>query len=199
MSVYLLILTILLRPFGPLAQASFGIGQRLLNIGTIPLLALSGAAAIIAGHNFGARNPYRVRKTFQAALMLGLICAPMLCAALQTAPGWACKWFSSDDRVVTGAVTFIRTTSLALIPTAIALTAFAVLSGLGNTTASLLTSVTHILLVVIPAGIASRFGTFTPGLIWAIIVGATLVEMTMALLFLRIAFNRTLVPLQTAT
>src|SRR4051794_16768776 len=71
-AVYLMIVYVVSRPFGSAAQAGFGIGLRIVQAGFMPVVALGFAVAPVAGQNFGARQPSRVRATFRtAALMAG--------------------------------------------------------------------------------------------------------------------------------
>src|SRR5262249_17077477 len=55
------------RGFGPAAQAGFGIGQRVMQALFVPVMAVAFAAAPVAGQNYGARAPERVKETFRAA------------------------------------------------------------------------------------------------------------------------------------
>ena len=65
MAVYLFVVYMISRPFGAAAQAGFGIGMRIIQAGFMPVVALGFAVAPVAGQNFGARHPQRVRDTFQ--------------------------------------------------------------------------------------------------------------------------------------
>ncbi len=66
-AVYLFVVYALCRPFGSAAQAGFGIGMRVLQAGFMPVVALGFAVGPVAGQNFGARHPDRVRDTFKTA------------------------------------------------------------------------------------------------------------------------------------
>src|SRR6266487_2661723 len=70
MGVYLFIVYAISRPFGAAAQAGFGIGMRIIQAGFMPVVALGFAVAPVAGQNFGARHPERVRETFRSAVFL---------------------------------------------------------------------------------------------------------------------------------
>ena len=54
-AVYMGIVYAVSRPFGAAAQAGFGIGQRVVQAGFMPIVALGFAVAPVAGQNFGAR------------------------------------------------------------------------------------------------------------------------------------------------
>ena len=69
-AVYLFVVYRVTQPFGAAAQAGFGIGQRIIQAGFMPIVALGFAAAPVAGQNFGARKAERVRETFRRAVMM---------------------------------------------------------------------------------------------------------------------------------
>ena len=67
LAVYLFIVYMISRPFGSAAQAGFGIGMRIVQAGFLPVVELGFAVAPVAGQNFGAHHPERVRATFRSA------------------------------------------------------------------------------------------------------------------------------------
>ena len=72
MAVYLFVVYHVIRPFGAEAQAGFGIGQRIVQAGFMPVVALAFGVAPVAGQNFGARKADRVRETYRTALWLAI-------------------------------------------------------------------------------------------------------------------------------
>ena len=90
MAVYLFVVYAISRPFGAAAQAGFGIGLRIVQAGFMPVVALGFSVAPVAGQNFGARLPDRVKKTYMTAVSMaagimvvwGIVChfaaAPMV-------------------------------------------------------------------------------------------------------------------------
>ena len=65
MSLVMAVIYWLIRDFGAAAQAGFGVAQGVMRIIMLPAMAVAFAAAPIAGQNFGARRPERVRETFK--------------------------------------------------------------------------------------------------------------------------------------
>ncbi|MBV8063856.1 MAG: MATE family efflux transporter, partial [Nevskia sp.] len=86
MFLYMMFVFGILRPFGAAEQAAFGIGQRLLQSSMMPVLSLSFAASAVAGQNYGARLPQRVRETFAASLRVGMTCSVTLAVLAQLFP-----------------------------------------------------------------------------------------------------------------
>jgi len=62
MSIVMAVIYWVIRDFGASAQAGFGVGQGVMRIIMLPAMAVAFASAPIAGQNFGARKPERVRK-----------------------------------------------------------------------------------------------------------------------------------------
>ncbi len=185
MFLYMMFVFAILRPFGAAEQAAFGVGQRLVQSAMMPVLSLSFAASAVAGQNYGARLPQRVRETFAASLRVGLICTVALTLLIELFPAALVHAFSAEPAVLSGGVEFLRVISLNLPATAVAFACFGVLSGLGNTLPTLISSATRIGLVVVIAGLLSRHENFRPLWLWLISVAATVVQMLMNLYFLR--------------
>ncbi len=98
--VYILIVYVIIRNFGPAAQAGFGVGARVMQALFLPVVALSFAVSPVVGQNFGGRQPDRVRDSVKSGL--GIAAAMMLVLALITwlAPGTMIRFFSKDAAVM---------------------------------------------------------------------------------------------------
>ena len=98
MFVFMAVIYWVIREFGAAAQAGFGLGMRLMQSIFLPAMAIAFATGPIAGQNFGAKLPARVRETFsrghvQPRLMVALT---LVC---QFRPnGWS--FFTKDPAVV---------------------------------------------------------------------------------------------------
>src|SRR5437764_8669786 len=75
---YIMIVYVIIRNFGPAAQAGFGVGARVMQALFLPVVALSFAVSPVVGQNFGGRHADRVRHSVYSAIgiaslmMLGL-------------------------------------------------------------------------------------------------------------------------------
>ena len=96
LALYLTIVYIVCRRFGPAAQAGFGIGGRVMQAGFMPVVALGFAVAPVAGQNYGARRADRVRGTFVAAASIAAAAMAVLAIVLQFAADPIVRAFSSD-------------------------------------------------------------------------------------------------------
>ena len=67
MTAYLMLVYVLIRPFGAAAQAGFGVPRRVIQSLFLPVVAIAFATAPVVGQNFGAHLATRVREAFYAA------------------------------------------------------------------------------------------------------------------------------------
>jgi Na+-driven multidrug efflux pump len=189
-TLYMLIVMLLLRPFGPVEQAAFGIGQRLYLLGVTPLVALSGATSVVAGQNFGARRGDRILGTFTTSLVLAVALVPVLWLIAQLFPRALVSVFSRDPAIVSASVHFLKIVSYSLLPVSVLHTCFGLLSGFANTRARLITAIAYVIVVTVPAWALSQHPSFRPDWLWKLTVGGTVLEMAGGLFFLRAEFRR---------
>lgn len=192
MACYMTFITALLRPYGASEQAAFGIGQRLLQAAMLPVMSLSFAASALAGQNYGAKLGGRVRETFAATLKLGLAATLPLCLVAQLLPTALIHGFTNDPAVLAAGTQFLRVISLNLLAVTVAFACFGVLSGLGNTIPTLISSTTRIGLIILGSLTLIRLGSFEVVWLWWLSVSATVVQMLMNLGFLRRELRRKL-------
>jgi putative MATE family efflux protein len=189
MGVYLLFIYVIARPFGAAAQAGFGIGMRVLQAGFMPMVALGIAVAPVAGQNFGARHPERVRETFRTAItwaLAGMVAFVILC---QVAPAAMIRVFSGDPEVVAVGVEYLRIISWSFVGSGIVFVASSMFQAMGNTLPSLISSAARIVLVVVPALILSRRPGFALWWLWLVAAASIFLQMTISLLLLRREFR----------
>jgi len=188
-AVYLFIVYTVTRPFGAAAQAGFGIGQRIIQAGFMPVVALGFAVAPVAGQNFGARRAERVLETFRrAALMVAAMMALFTVACLFAAEGMI-RFFSSDPAVIAVGAEYLRIISWSLAAGGVVFVNGSMFQAMGNTIPPLIASFMRILVVAIPALLLSRMPGFDLRWIWYLSVAASVLQLTMNLVLLRREFR----------
>lgn len=192
MALYLFFITGLLAGFGAAQQAAFGISQRVAQAGMMPAVALSFAAAAVVGQNYGANRPERVREAFVACVKLSLCFLVPAFAVMQLVPETLIGLFSADRAVLVDGVEILRITSLNFLAVSLGMSCFGVLSGLGNTVPTLVSSAARIALVVAPTSWLATLPGFRPVWLWEISVAAQFVQVGLNLYFLRREFDRRL-------
>jgi putative MATE family efflux protein len=188
-TVYLVVVYAISRPFGAAAQAGFGIGMRLIQALFMPAVALAFAVAPVAGQNFGARRRERVRDTFIAAMAMSTVLMVLLSLLCHIAPAAMIGVFSRDPEVMAVGDEFLRIVSWNFVASGIVFIGSSMFQAMGNTWPSLFASFVRILLVAVPAILLSRMPGFELRWIWYLSVIAVTVQMILSLLLLRREFR----------
>ena len=192
MAVYIGVVYWIIRDFGAAAQAGFGVGSRVMQAIFVPALALSFAAAPIAGQNFGARLPARVRETFRVTAAAS--CAVMLALTL------LCQWrgealvrfFSTDAEVIAFGAEYLRVISWNFVAAGLIFSASSLFQGMGNTWPSLASSASRLVLFVAPAVWLSMQPGFRLVDAWHLSVATNVVQAVISLALLQREFRRKL-------
>ncbi|HUR40265.1 MAG TPA: MATE family efflux transporter [Verrucomicrobiae bacterium] len=192
MSIYLLTVFSIARHFGPEAQAGFGVGMRWLQAFTMPALAISFAAAAVAGQNYGAHLHERVRATFREALLQAGVLMLVSMALLQIAPAALMRLLSADPAVIAEGTSFLRIIAFNLPAAAVIFACSGLFQGLGNTMPALIASAARVGLIMSLALWASTRPGFELRHIWGLSVFAALVQAGVCAWFLRREFRRRL-------
>src|SRR6058998_1707166 len=83
MFVYIMVVYVIIRGFGPAAQAGFGVGARVMQALFLPVVALSFAVSPVVGQNFGGRRGDRVRHSIYSAIGIGAVMMLLLTIVAQ--------------------------------------------------------------------------------------------------------------------
>jgi putative MATE family efflux protein len=192
MALYMAVVYTITRPFGAAAQAGFGIGQRIVQAGFMPVVALGFSVAPVAGQNFGARLAHRVRATFKDAALMATGVMLFFAIACHIAPAALVGVFSKDPAVIAVGEEYLRIISWNYVASGLIFVASSMFQAMGNTIPSLVTSAARITLVVVPAIYLARMPAFQLHWLWYLSVGAVVVQFTLSMLLLRREFSRRL-------
>ena len=188
-AVYLFIVYTISRPFGAAAQAGFGIGQRIVQGGFMPIVALGFAVAPVAGQNFGARKAHRVRETFRRASVMAASAMALFTIACHVAEESMIGFFSSDPAVIASGAEYLRISSWSLVASGIVFVNGSMFQAMGNTIPPLIASLMRTLLVVVPLLLLSRLPGFELRWIWYLFVAATMLQLTVNMTLLSREFR----------
>jgi putative MATE family efflux protein len=192
MAVYLAVVYALTRPFGAAAQAGFGIGQRIIQAGFMPVVALGFAVAPVAGQNFGAGLPDRVKATFKDASLMAAGAMLVLALASHIAPAALVAIFTNDPAVIAVGEEYLRIISWNYVASGLIFVASSMFQAMGNTIPSLVASATRILIIAVPAVMLSRLPGFQLDTIWYLSVAAVFVQLALSMTLLKREFRRRL-------
>jgi putative MATE family efflux protein len=194
MAVYLFVIYAISRPFGAAAQAGFGIGLRIVQAGFMPVVALGFSVAPVAGQNFGARLPDRVRKTYVTAVSMA--------AGVMTVFGFACHFgagpmvqiFSSDPQVVAVGEEYLRIIAWTFVGSGLVFVSSSMFQAIGNTLPPLAASFGRLLVTALPAVLLSRLPGFQLRWIWYLSAWTVIFQVVAVMLLLQREFRLRLGP-----
>jgi Na+-driven multidrug efflux pump len=181
-----------IRSFGPVAQAGFGVGSRVMQGVFVPALAIAYSAGPIAGQNYGARNWPRVRATFRSTALLSTLVMTCLTALCQWRAELFVHLFSSDAEVTRIGALFLRTVSWNFVAQGLIFTCSNMFQGLGNTLPAVWSSTSRLITYAIPAVWLSQQTFFRLEYIWYWSIAATGLQAALSLLLLSIEYRRRL-------
>jgi len=191
-SVYMVLVYDIIRPFGAAAQAGFGIGIRVVQALFLPTVAIAFAAAPVAGQNYGAGLGPRVKQTFYAgasmcaAIMLSLT---LLC---QIAPAGMIRFFNADPGVVAYGSEYLRIGCWNFLASGIVFVSSSVFQGMGNTLPPLAASALRVLFFALPAYAIAQQPGFQLRQVWYVSVASVTIQLAVNLWLLHREFARKL-------
>lgn len=175
----------IIREFGAHAQAGFGIASRVAQSIFLPAMAVAFAAAPIAGQNFGAKLPGRVRATFRHSAVIGSVLMMLLTLLCQLDPEALLAPFSKQGDVVGVAAEYLRITSWNFVAIGLVFACSGMFQGLGDTRPALFSSSARMLTFVLPAlWLAHRPGVELRHF-WYLSVGSVTLQAVTSLALLR--------------
>ncbi|MBB6094710.1 putative MATE family efflux protein [Povalibacter uvarum] len=181
-----------IRDFGATAQAGFGIGSRVMQSIFLPVMAIAFAAGPIAGQNFGARHPERVRETFRKAVLISVVIMAILTLLAHVSPELLVGGFTDDPAVRTVAATFLAITSWNFVSQGIIFTCSSMFQGLGDTRPALISTGSRVLTFALPAIWMSSQPWFEIHHLWYLSVATVTFQAVLSWLLLRSQFKRRL-------
>jgi putative MATE family efflux protein len=183
--VYIMIVYGIIRGFGPAAQAGFGVGARVMQALFLPVVALAFAVSPVVGQNFGGRHADRVRQSIYSAIAIASVMMIVLALLAHFAPTPMIRAFSKDPRVIEFGGDYLRIVSLNFVAAGIVFTSSSVFQGIGNTWPPLFSSMTRLLLFVLPAVLIARTPGFNIKHVWYLSVASQCFQAIINLFLLR--------------
>ncbi|PYQ18743.1 MAG: hypothetical protein DMF81_23980 [Acidobacteria bacterium] len=170
MSVYMVLVYDIIRPFVAAAQAGFG----------------------VAGQNFGARRGERVRQAFYSAASLSVVTMAALTLLCRLAAAPLVRVFNPDAAVVAFGSEYLRIIAWNFLASGIVFVSSSVFQGMGNTLPPLGSSSVRLLLFAGPAYALSRRPGFQLWHLWYLSVASVTVQLAVNLWLLHREFGRKL-------
>jgi Na+-driven multidrug efflux pump len=198
LGVYSAVIYWIIRHFGAAAQAGFGIGGRVMQAVFLPAMAIAFAVPAIAGQNFGAKLPDRVRETFRRAVIASAVIMFALTLVVQWKGQAMVSAFTSDPTVASFGYGFLKVISWNFVAVGIVFTCSGMFQGLGNTWPSLFSTATRMLTFAIPGIWMSTRPGFQIEDLWHLSVATMLLQACLSYVLLRVQFRERLGPMGAA-
>jgi putative MATE family efflux protein len=192
MSVYVMLVYDIIRPFGAAAQAGFGIGARVMQSLFLPTVAIAFATGPVVGQNFGARLGDRVRGAFRAGALMSSGIMVILTILCHIAPDALVRLFNSDPEVVAYGAEYLRVISWNFLFSGLVFVSSSVFQGMGNTLPSLATSALRLVIFAVPAYVMAHRPGFELVHVWQVGVAAVAVQFMVNMALLQLEFKRKL-------
>lgn len=189
MALYQFVVYTVARPFGPAAQAGFGVGMRVIQAGFMPVVALGAAVAPVAGQNFGAANRARVIATFREAAIMATAVMTLFALLSHVSPEGMVRPFSDDAAVIAMAAGYLRVVSWNYVASGLIFVASSMFQAMGNTMPALAASALRTVLVLGPVLWLARRADFRLEWVWTIAVAMTWLQAVVSLALLRREFR----------
>ena len=190
------VIYIAIRRYGPVAQAGYGIGARVMQALFLPVMAIAFAAAPIAGQNFGAKLRPRVIETFRTSLLFGTGCMIVLTAICQWLPEMLCSPFTADPAVLAIATQFLRTVSWNFVSVGAVFACNGMFQAMGDTRPSFISSASRLITFAVPALLLAAWPPAVLGDFWLTSNLSAAFQAVFSLLLLRRVFGKKL-PIRT--
>ena len=182
-----------LRPFGPDAQAAFGIGSRISQSMFLPAMAVAFAAAPIVGQNFAAGKYMRVRETFTLATLIGSCIMVVLTLFCQWGSSFVIGGFTKDPTAIAVGSQYLQVISWNFLASGFVFTCSAVFQGLGNTVPAVISSASRLISFVLPVLWLSTQPHFAMIQVWYLSVASVALQAVFSLWLVRREFRLRLV------
>ncbi len=192
MAIVMAVIFWIIRDFGAAAQAGFGVGQGVMRIIMLPAMAVAFASAPIAGQNFGAGKPERVRETFRVAVLYSVIIMVVLTVLCQFESEFFMRIFTTEAAVIAVGVQMLVISSWNFAANSIIFCCSSMFQALGNTWPTIASSLLRLAIFVGPALWLSTRPGFELAHVWYVSVASMFVQAGVSWLLLRREFARKL-------
>lgn len=191
-SVYMILVYDVIRPFGAAAQAGFGIGGRVMQALFLPAVAVAFATSPVVGQNFGARQGERVRQAFYSGAMIVSVIMLVTSLLCHITPEGMVRFFNKDAAVITFGSDYLRIISWNFVASGIIFVSSSVFQGMGYTIPSLASSATRLVLWALPTYLLSLRADFQIKHVWYLSLASVFVQLCLNVWLLHREFRRKL-------
>ena len=185
MFAYMALIYWAIQGFGASATAGFGLGSRIMQSLLLPAMAVAFALPAVAGQNFGAQLPHRVKDAFKWSVLLSGSLMAVLMSLCLLNPELFVSNFSDDTGVLAVSTGFIGIICLNFIPSGVIFSCTGTFQGVGNTWPGLWSSATRMLTFAVPLIWLAQQPDFQIEQVWYLSVATIFIQSVLSLLLVR--------------
>ncbi|MCQ2412375.1 MAG: MATE family efflux transporter [Sphaerochaetaceae bacterium] len=145
------IITSTVNVFGQATIAAFGVASKIDGFVQTPISSLGNGLASFVGQNLGAVKPERVRKAIRASVWFGVFVSVLLTIILFTFARPIIMLFTNDEEVIALGIEYLRIVSLFYVIYSLQEVIQGLSVGTGNTLLLMISTITAMWVVRIPA------------------------------------------------
>jgi putative MATE family efflux protein len=192
MSIVMAVIYWVIRDFGASAQAGFGVGQGVMRIIMLPAMAVAFASAPIAGQNFGARKPERVRETFNWTVSFSIVIMLLLTILCQFESDTFMRIFTNEAAVIAVGAHMLIIISWNFAANGIIFSCSSMFQALGNTWPAIASSAVRLVIFIVPTLYLSTLPGFQLVHVWYVSLASMFIQAVVSFVLLRREFGRKL-------
>jgi putative MATE family efflux protein len=193
MSIVMAVIYWVIRDFGASAQAGFGVGQGVMRIIMLPAMAVAFASAPIAGQNYGARKPERVRETFNWTVSFSVVIMLLLTIVCQFESDTFMRIFTNEAAVIAVGAHMLIIISWNFAANGIIFSCSSMFQALGNTWPTIGSSAVRLVIFIVPTLYLSTLPGFQLVHVWYVSLASMFIQAVVSFVLLRREFGRKLV------
>jgi Na+-driven multidrug efflux pump len=158
----------------------------------LPAMAVAFASAPIAGQNFGARKPGRVRETFKWTVWVSVGIMLLLTFVCQYESDTFVRVFTTEPAVVAVGAQMLAIISWNFAANGIIFSCSSMFQALGNTWPTIASSAVRLVIFIVPALWLSTRPGFELVHVWYVSLASMFIQAVVSLVLLRREFGRKL-------
>ena len=185
MFTYMALVYWAIQGFGASATAGFGLGSRVMQALLLPAMAIAFALPAVAGQNFGAQLPHRVKEAFFHAVIISAILMFGLTLLCFWQPNLLLSSFSNDAAVIAVSTGFISIICFNFVPSGVIFSCSGTFQGVGNAWPSLWSSATRLVTFAVPLMWLTTQPDFHIEQVWYLSVATVGIQTVLSLFFVR--------------
>lgn len=176
----------LVASFNEYALAALGIGQRIMQVASLPVVGLGVATTTLVGQYIGAENEAQAKTTGVMSITMSAVVMLLFCIVFLLLPDILIKIFTDNTQVIAHGIEFLRIVSFYLVAGGMTITVTGIFRGAGDTLPPMFAGLIKLgLLIGCAYGLAYVLDMGVTGIWWAMLFSYIIEGIIMVFLYAR--------------